>query len=90
MRRCVTLAHMTLDAAATPNRMKPWLRVLALVLVGLVIGTLGTVAVYSATAPVYEKLPTCTYEDGNLDGKPCWWTDPDTGTRYYVTSENYR
>lgn len=37
-----------------------------------------------------QPLPVCQYEDGNTDGKPCNWTDPDTGTVYYIGSENYR
>lgn len=37
-----------------------------------------------------QSLPTCEYEDGNTDGMPCNWTDPDTGTVYRVSSENYR
>ncbi|SKD59306.1 Uncharacterised protein [Mycobacteroides abscessus subsp. massiliense] len=37
-----------------------------------------------------QPLPVCQEEDGNIDGKPCNWTDPDTGAVYYVTSENYR
>lgn len=37
-----------------------------------------------------QSLPTCEYEDGNTDGTPCNWTDPDTGTVYRVSSENYR
>lgn len=35
-------------------------------------------------------LPACAEEDGNTNGLPCTWTDPDTGTRYWVSSENYR
>lgn len=35
-------------------------------------------------------LPQCQYEDGNQDGQPCMWTDPDTGNVFIVTSENYR
>lgn len=62
---------------------------LALALVGAIVGAGITAAAYPA-APRYEKLPACVHEDGNPNGKPCWWTDPDTGTRYYVTSENYR
>ncbi|MGV0811749.1 hypothetical protein ABQF34_07270 [Mycolicibacterium boenickei] len=38
----------------------------------------------------YEADGPCQYEDGNPDGLPCTWTDPDTGTRYWVSSENYR
>lgn len=37
-----------------------------------------------------ELVPACEYEDGNVDGLPCLWSDPDTGVRFYVTSENYR
>ncbi|CPR33687.1 Uncharacterised protein [Mycobacteroides abscessus] len=37
-----------------------------------------------------RSLPTCEYEDGNTNGMPCNWTDPDTGTAYLVSSENYR
>lgn len=33
-------------------------------------------------------LATCAYEDGNPNGLPCIWTN--AGTRYWVTSENYR
>lgn len=35
-------------------------------------------------------LPQCQYEDGNEDGQPCMWTDPDTGRQFYVDSEGYR
>lgn len=90
VRLSVTLARMTTEVAlSSPSRVRGVLRPLALVLAGLVIGALGAAATYTAAAPRYEKLPTCTHEDGNTDGRPCWWTDPDTGTRYYVTSENY-
>lgn len=37
-----------------------------------------------------QPLSTCEYEDGNTDGMPCNWVDPDTGTVYRVSSENYR
>lgn len=36
------------------------------------------------------SLPVCDYEDGRIDGQPCMWTDPDTGTDYFVDSRNYR
>lgn len=65
-------------------------RALALVLAGAILGVGITTAVAYSWTPTYEKLPVCAHEDGNPDGSPCWWTDPDTGTRYYVTSENYR
>lgn len=35
-------------------------------------------------------LARCQYEDGNPDGLPCIWTDPDTGDGYWVGSEDYR
>lgn len=37
-----------------------------------------------------EPLPACQYEDGNTNGQACMWTDPDSGTEYYVDSSNYR
>ena len=40
--------------------------------------------------PADIALPPCQYEDGNTDGMPCMWTDPDTGRAYYVESENYQ
>lgn len=44
-----------------------------------------------ASAPLAPApLPTCQFEDGNADGQPCTWTDPDTGVGFFVTSENYR
>lgn len=66
------------------------IRRLAFVLVGAIIGAGIATAVAYSQAPTYEKLPICMHEDGNPDGQPCWWTDPKNGTRYYVTSENYR
>ena len=41
-------------------------------------------------APVDTTSVVCAFEDGNTDGLPCMWTDPDTGTAYYVDSSNYR
>lgn len=32
----------------------------------------------------------CAHEDGNEDGMPCLWRDPDGGAMYYVDSANYR
>lgn len=62
--------------------------------------TLSTLAVALAvhaapttTHPVSHALPplpVCEQEDGNTDGAPCNWTDPDTGAVYYVDSSNYR
>lgn len=36
------------------------------------------------------KYPACQYEDGNPDGKPCIWTDPNTGVQMYSDSSEYR
>lgn len=44
----------------------------------------------ASASPGPQVLPPCQYEDGNPDGTYCFWTDPDTGTGYYVDSENYR
>lgn len=63
-----------------------WFSRLMLFFAGVAI---GAGAVHSLV-PTYERLPACVHEDGRPDGAPCWWTDPDTGVRYYVTSENYR
>lgn len=35
-------------------------------------------------------LPLCAEEDGNRNGQPCTWIDPDTGVGYPVDSVNYR
>lgn len=35
-------------------------------------------------------LAACLYEDGNPDGLPCNWTDPDTGRVYQVDGSEYR
>ncbi|SLH06678.1 Uncharacterised protein [Mycobacteroides abscessus subsp. abscessus] len=51
------------------------------------------VYVLPTTHPVSHALPplpVCEQEDGNTDGAPCNWTDPDTGAVYYVDSSNYR
>lgn len=37
-----------------------------------------------------HALPACEHEDGNTDGAPCLWFDPDTGTAFYVGFEDYR
>ncbi|WP_100514447.1 hypothetical protein [Mycobacteroides abscessus] len=60
-----------------------------LALATLTVGAfwVGLPTAVEATA---DQLPVCQYEDGNTDGKPCNWTDPDTGTVYYVGSSNYR
>jgi hypothetical protein len=39
-------------------------------------------------APVVDAV-VCVQEDGNTDGTACVWTDPDTGTEYWVDSSNY-
>jgi hypothetical protein len=54
-------------------------------------GTEGTACLWTVEHDgIMSLVPACAYEDGNPDGMPCLWTDPDTSTRYYVTSENYR
>lgn len=50
---------------------------------------IGLPTVVEATAHA-QPLPVCQEEDGNTDGLPCSWTDPDTGAVYYVDSANYR
>lgn len=35
-------------------------------------------------------LPQCANEDGNTDGLPCLWVDPDSGNAYLNDSANYR
>lgn len=35
-------------------------------------------------------LPACAFEDGNTDGLPCLWVDPDTGDAYLNDSAVYR
>ena len=42
------------------------------------------------TTDTHVCAPQCAYEDGNPNGMPCLWVDPDTGDAYYVESENYR
>ncbi|WP_165608873.1 MULTISPECIES: hypothetical protein [Mycobacteriaceae] len=51
----------------------------------LVIALLG-----GPSATPAPTLPMCQFEDGNADGQPCMWIDPDTGVGFYVASENYR
>ncbi|QAX93165.1 hypothetical protein SEA_REDRAIDER77_114 [Mycobacterium phage RedRaider77] len=36
------------------------------------------------------SLPFCAYPNGNLDGRPCIYVDPDTGARRRVESTDYR
>lgn len=40
--------------------------------------------------PIDVELPGCAFEDGNTDGRPCVWFDPDTGRPYLVDSRDYR
>lgn len=42
----------------------------------------------ASPAPVAPDV-ACQHEDGNTDGTACVWTDPDTGTEYWVDSSNY-
>lgn len=64
--------------------------VTALVSACIVIG-LGELYIARASADrVMVEVSTCQYEDGNPDGMPCMWIDPDSGEGYLVSSENYR
>ncbi len=60
----------------------------AALVVAAELSVAGTVA--AAGIAHAAKIPFCTYEDGNANGKPCMWVDPATGNVFYVTSENYR
>jgi hypothetical protein len=40
-------------------------------------------------SPVIDA-PLCQMEDGNADGMPCIWQDPQTEQWYWNTSANYR
>ncbi|QZH63423.1 hypothetical protein K1X22_01275 [Mycolicibacterium farcinogenes] len=59
------------------------------VAVAVTLSAAALLGAASALATPAAEVP-CQYEDGNPDGVPCTWTDPDTGTRYWVSSENYR
>ena len=48
------------------------------------------IALAHPQAPATDTTAVCAFEDGNTDGAPCWWTDPNTGTAYWVDSSNYR
>lgn len=55
--------------------------------------TLITAAALALGVPMQAApvaLPACQFEDGNPDGQPCTWTDPDTGRAFYVDPANYR
>ena len=58
----------------------------AIAAAAIVAAALGIAAPVASAQP----LPACQYEDGNVDGQPCLWVDPDTGYGYYVDSANYR
>ena len=36
------------------------------------------------------EVKGCAYEDGNPDGLPCLWFDPDTARPFLVDGSNYR
>lgn len=57
-----------------------------------VLAALGAMLLASpeADADVWVLMPECQFEDGNPDGKPCLWIDPDTGKGYVSLSESYR
>jgi hypothetical protein len=77
------------SADAFPNRLEPPMTH-ALTLIAAKAALAGSLALGFATMPhaVAHTEPTtsCQYEDGNPDGTPCRWTDPDTGTQYRVNS----
>ena len=52
--------------------------------------TMALGMVYQYRTVQASELPACQFEDGNTNGKPCNWVDPDTGITFYVSSENYR
>lgn len=67
----------------------------AVLIIGAEIAVAGLFGVTGALGGIHgtayaEPLSVCQFEDGNVDGRPCQWTDPDTGRAYFVTSENYR
>ena len=39
---------------------------------------------------VWVEMALCQHEDGNPDGNPCLWIDPDTGKGYVNDGHNYR
>lgn len=61
------------------------------ILVAIAINaTINTIQLVGILTGHVVYLPTCANEDGNSDGKPCVWTDPDTGNKYVVDSSEYR
>ncbi|WP_131588735.1 hypothetical protein [Mycolicibacterium phlei] len=61
---------------------------LSLIAVSTLIGAaIGASVVYGS--PTTAAVPACIYEDGNPDGLPCIWVDPDTGAQYYNDGSNY-
>lgn len=48
------------------------------------------VTCYQDNAGKRACATTCAYEDGNPDGRPCVWVDPDSGNAYLNDSANYR
>lgn len=58
--------------------------------IGIALGGSGIYSLIMHNNLNYIQLPTCRYEDGNPDGMPCVWTDPDTGNKYVNSSKNYR
>ncbi len=60
-------------------------------IVGAIVGVFPGMALGAIAVPAQaHQIPACVEEDGNPDGLPCMWADPDTGRGFYVTSENYR
>lgn len=67
----------------------------AFVITFVIVLSLGQIYLARASADAVEwtseqtELLLCEFEDGNTDGKPCLWVDPDTGRVFFVMSDNY-
>ena len=59
-------------------------------LASIAIAAAALVGVASPAIASAQSLPSCQFEDGNVDGTECVWSEPDTGQTYFVDSANYR
>lgn len=68
------------------------LKVVAGAIAGAMVasGLFLVIATISLGTGHLQILPACQYEDGNPNGKPCVWTDPDTGNTYVLDGSEYR
>lgn len=57
---------------------------------GAFFGLFGVLRTDATAYAFPGNLSACQHEDGNTDGTPCVWADPDTGQLFYVDSANYR